>query len=266
MASILTIEYRIDNVDKVIRREISKLLLHQVLNPLILSRSLVGAIIDDYRNCLESSGAVELLECHHLQTLIYLVENWIQADIHAQISRLINRQRVRDQGFSDLVAREIHHRFEPLDEIERVCYGINRVLVTTASNLSWTNTPEFPEAEKKAKEKLRSLVSTEDYDNYILLGRLKYIAPDGTIYMIGSGEEMTDVYNPEYSHKLCVIFEDPNLPPTDSVIMRLMMLKTDPERFHSLAIKHPLAPPAPSNENVNREQYRGGLIPFLSTA
>ncbi len=103
-------------------------------------------------------------------------------------------------------------------------------------------------AENKAQTLLSRVIGFAAFRGYLRKGFVSYRGKSGKIYQIFPGYGETQVWqNGQPVERLCLIFKNSSLPPTDSVIMRLLMLENDEEGFRKLANVHAF--------NPNRERY-----------
>ena len=99
------------------------------------------------------------------------------------------------------------------------------------------NTPE----EIKAQELLREMVTSKEFREYLTKGKLTVIGRTNLKYVIRPGYQMVQVFAKDklgkyrIVEKLCVIYKDGKIPPTDAVIMRKLMIEHDEFAFRSLA-------------------------------
>ena len=90
------------------------------------------------------------------------------------------------------------------------------------------------DSEKKAREALRAIIGDQRFRRYLKHGFLTVRGESGFTYQIFPGHKMTHVWrNGTPVEKLCVIFCDSSVPPTDSVIMRLLMILDSEEEFRN---------------------------------
>ncbi len=98
--------------------------------------------------------------------------------------------------------------------------------------------------EERARVLLHRMIGAAAFRGYLRNGFVTYQGRSRRIYQVFPGYGMCNVWkNGEPVEKLCLVFQDGQLPPTDSVIMRLFMLEYDEAEFCRLAIKHPFNPP-----------------------
>jgi hypothetical protein len=93
--------------------------------------------------------------------------------------------------------------------------------------------------EQRARETLRRVVGEEKFLNFIKHGFVSIRAKSGLVYQIFPGHGFTNVYNKGIMvEKLCVVLRG-EFPPTDSLIMRFLMILNNEEQFRSHANKMP---------------------------
>lgn len=92
--------------------------------------------------------------------------------------------------------------------------------------------------EQRARETLKRVLGEQKYKNFVRNGFISVKAKSGLVYQIYPGYNKTSVYkNGQKIESLCVILNG-NFPPTDSLIMRYLLLLNNEEMFRSKAIKH----------------------------
>ena len=95
--------------------------------------------------------------------------------------------------------------------------------------------------EQRARETLRRVVGDQKFLNFIKNGFISVKAKSGLIYQIFPGGGITHVFNQgDLVDRLCVVLQG-NFPPTDSLIMRYLLILNNEQQFNSLAIKHSIA-------------------------
>jgi hypothetical protein len=132
------------------------------------------------------------------------------------------------------------------------------ILLDTDSNVEyvyggdvvWRDPPQFQDRgnprrrglqvtegpEEKARRLLRRMVGDKVFRDYVKNGFLSYRAASGKVYQIFPGHRHMPVWkNGQQIEQLCVVFQDHKLPPTDAVVMRLLMLEHDEEGFRKMA-------------------------------
>lgn len=92
--------------------------------------------------------------------------------------------------------------------------------------------------EIRARETLRNVIGEEKFRDFARRGSISVRAKSGLTYQIFPGSGFTNVYNNgKMLDRLCVVLTG-GFPPTDSLIMRYLMILNNEEQFKSLAIKH----------------------------
>ena len=92
--------------------------------------------------------------------------------------------------------------------------------------------------EKRAREALRAIIGDQRFRRYLKHGFITVKGQSGLIYQVFPGHNMTRVWKDgKPIEKLCVVFCDSSVPPTDSVIMRLLMILDSEEEFRKQANK-----------------------------
>lgn len=97
--------------------------------------------------------------------------------------------------------------------------------------------------EIRARETLRNVIGEEKLRDFARRGSISVRAKSGLVYQIFPGSGFTNVYNNgKMMDRLCVVLTG-GFPPTDSLIMRYLMILNNEEQFKSLAIKHGVTKP-----------------------
>jgi len=96
--------------------------------------------------------------------------------------------------------------------------------------------------EKRARETLKEIIGEQRFNRYLKHGFLTLKGQSGLIYQIFPGQQMTQAWkNGQLLERLCVVFVDSSLPPTDSVIMRMLSILDSEEEFRKRANVFPIA-------------------------
>lgn len=91
-------------------------------------------------------------------------------------------------------------------------------------------------SEAKARQLLLRLIGPARFRRYLRDGFVSHRGRSGKIYQIRRGQDFTSVWvRGELLEKLCLVFADYKLPPTDLVVMRLLMLEHSEEEFRAQA-------------------------------
>jgi hypothetical protein len=92
--------------------------------------------------------------------------------------------------------------------------------------------------EIRARETLHRVLGDDRYKSFLKKGFISVIAKSGLIYQIFPGHDFTKVYNRGIMvDRYCVVLQG-GFPPTDSLIMRYLLILNNEEMFKSYAIKH----------------------------
>ena len=100
--------------------------------------------------------------------------------------------------------------------------------------------PEMPRdvREERARATLRRVVGDDKFRAFQCRGFISVKGKDGYNYQLFPGHGITHVFDQgKLIEKLCVVFPG-NFTPTDSLIMRYLMILNDPKGFWDKAIKH----------------------------
>lgn len=97
---------------------------------------------------------------------------------------------------------------------------------------------DVDEREMRARQTLRRVVGEDNFRNFLTNGFVTVRAKSGKSYQIFPGYDMTCVFEKgRMVERLCVVLSG-NFPPTDSVIMRYLMILNNEKQFKELAIAH----------------------------
>lgn len=92
--------------------------------------------------------------------------------------------------------------------------------------------------EIRARETLLRVIGADKFQKFLKDGFVSVRAKSGMVYQIFPGHGVTAVYRDgEQIERLCVVLKG-DFPPTDSLIMRYLIILNDEARFRSYAIKH----------------------------
>lgn len=93
--------------------------------------------------------------------------------------------------------------------------------------------------EERARQLLRRFVGNDRFRRYLRDGFIVFCAKSGRDYQLFPGYGITQVWEKgEIIERLCLVMQDSKLPPTDSVVMRILLLEHDEEDFRDRSIKH----------------------------
>ena len=94
------------------------------------------------------------------------------------------------------------------------------------------------EREIRARETLLRVIGEDKFQKFLKDGFVSVRAKSGLVYQIFPGHGITAVYKDgDQIERLCVVLKG-DFPPTDSLIMRYLIILNDEARFRSYAIKH----------------------------
>ncbi|HEU04661.1 MAG TPA: hypothetical protein ENH95_06075 [Nitrosopumilus sp.] len=97
-------------------------------------------------------------------------------------------------------------------------------------------------AKRKSEKLLHQWLSKKEYDSLKLHGELAIQSKmdDEVIFIVKKDPNaMVDVKKKgTYSHKLCAVSEDLEMPVGDQLLSKLLLIKTDEKKFREVAIKH----------------------------
>jgi hypothetical protein len=92
--------------------------------------------------------------------------------------------------------------------------------------------------EIRARETLHRVLGEEKYKAFLRKGFISVMAKSGLVYQIFPGYDFTKVYDRGVMiDRYCVVLQG-NFPPTDSLIMRYLMVLNNEQQFKSFAVKH----------------------------
>jgi hypothetical protein len=111
--------------------------------------------------------------------------------------------------------------------------------------------------EERARETLRRVVGLENFQNYVKKGFLMITGKSGLRYQIFPGHGVTKVYQGhQLVERLCVVLVG-DFPPTDSLIMRYLLILNDENKFRGYAVKHQVV----AGAGTKRPEIRPGPPP-----
>lgn len=97
-------------------------------------------------------------------------------------------------------------------------------------------------AKRKSEKLLRQMLSKKEYDSLKLHGEVEIPSQmeEEVIFIVKKDPNaMVDVKKKgKYSHKLCAVAEDMEMPVGDQLLSKVLLLKTDEKSFREVAIKH----------------------------
>jgi hypothetical protein len=102
--------------------------------------------------------------------------------------------------------------------------------------------------EIRARETLHRVIGEEKFRDFVKRGFISVRAKSGRIYQIFPGRDFTNVYDRgKMIERLCVVMSG-DYPPTDSLIMRYLIILNNEDQFRKLANKH--------------DAYKNNIVPF----
>lgn len=94
--------------------------------------------------------------------------------------------------------------------------------------------------ERRARETLQRVLGEDKFRNFLRCGFVSVRAKSGLTYQIFPGHGITCVYRDgQMVERLCVVLTG-DFPPTDSLIMRYLIILNNEDQFRSKAVKHPV--------------------------
>lgn len=119
--------------------------------------------------------------------------------------------------------------------------------------------------EAAARDTLRRVLGDDKYRRFLKHGHVSVKAKSGLVYQIFPGHGITKVYRDgQLIDRLCVVMKG-DFPPTDSLIMRFLLILNDEQDFRSHAIQHRISQPVqravqPAQENLAERFKRLKLV------
>ena len=97
-------------------------------------------------------------------------------------------------------------------------------------------------AKRKSEKLLKRMLSAKEYNSLKKHGELEIPSQmDKEVIFIVKKDpnEMVEVKkNEKYSHKLCAVSEDLEMPVGDQLLSKVLLIKTDEKKFRKVAIRH----------------------------
>lgn len=92
--------------------------------------------------------------------------------------------------------------------------------------------------EQRARETLKRIIGQQKFIGFIKHGFISVKGKSGLVYQIFPGSGITHVFDKgNLIERLCVVLKG-NFPPTDSLVMRFLLIINNEQQFRSLSIKH----------------------------
>jgi hypothetical protein len=96
--------------------------------------------------------------------------------------------------------------------------------------------------ETRARETLKRVLGDDKFKRFLKHGFVSVRAKSGLVYQIFPAHGITNVYRDgEHIERLCVVLRG-SFPPTDSLIMRYLLILNDERDFRKHAIEHKVYP------------------------
>ena len=149
--------------------------------------------------------------------------------------RIKRRQRMWCEAGSWFVGEERYVAPKPADRMREIIQARHAPLILTSRKPILT--PQ-DEREIRARETLLRVIGEDKFQKFLKDGFVSVRAKSGLVYQIFPGHGITAVYKDgDQIERLCVVLKG-DFPPTDSLIMRYLIILNDEARFRSYAIKH----------------------------
>jgi hypothetical protein len=127
----------------------------------------------------------------------------------------------------------------PTEQMRRII--ANRSVPGFIRNLKSLDKP-FDIREIRARQTLHRVIGDDKYRSFLRKGFITVRAKSGRTYQIFPGHGITRVFEcGRMIERLCVVLSG-DFPPTDSVIMRYLLIINNEQQFRSLAVIHPVVP------------------------
>ncbi|MGH7175563.1 MAG: hypothetical protein ACREGR_04365, partial [Minisyncoccia bacterium] len=108
--------------------------------------------------------------------------------------------------------------------------------------------------EERARDTLCRVIGQRSYQSYLKKGFIVVTGKSGLRYQIFPGGGFTKVYKGgELVESLCVVLRG-DFPPTDSLIMRYLLILNDENKFRGYAYAHPVYPASRNRVPVNQAE------------
>lgn len=99
--------------------------------------------------------------------------------------------------------------------------------------------------ERRARQTLRRVIGDQAFRKFMRDGFITVVPKSGLTYKIRPGHGMTQVYDRGIMvDLLCVVLQG-DFPPTDSLLMRYLLILNDEGEFCKYAVKHAVSSPIP---------------------
>lgn len=149
--------------------------------------------------------------------------------------RIKRRQQMWCEAGSWFAGEERYVPPKPADRLREIIQARHAPMILTSRKPILT--PQ-DEREIRARETLLRVIGEDKFQKFLKDGFVSVRAKSGLVYQIFPGHGITAVYKDgDQIERLCVVLKG-DFPPTDSLIMRYLIILNDETRFRSYAIKH----------------------------
>jgi len=179
------------------------------------------------------------------QDIVYILDNTAKNDIYygsinnGSTTISINGDHLFDHYKTSTAATNDYITLitsKPLTKEEKIRQQLRQKLMPQLLFRRFGVGKSSKDSEKKAREALRAIIGDIRFRRYLKHGFITIKGQSGLIYQVFPGTTMTRVWKEgKPLEKLCVVFCDSSVPPTDSVIMRLLMILDSEEEFRKQA-------------------------------
>jgi len=105
--------------------------------------------------------------------------------------------------------------------------------------------------EARARETLRQFIGEDRYRQFLRSGFVTIRAASGRTYQIFPGNKITNVYyDGKLVDRLCVVLRG-SFPPTDSIIMRFLLILNDEKEFCEIGVKQSIYRESPVRREID---------------
>lgn len=181
-----------------------------------------GSISDDYV-CYTGNTTTSVIDNYNKETAINVTNYWRDDYHNSWVCGGISRVKTPQERLREM----IQSRQAPAIHCSR--RALNPVV-----NIE----------EMRARDMLRRVIGSDKFRDFMRNGFVSVQAKSGKMYQIFPGQDITNVFlNGEKIERLCVVLRG-KFPPTDSLIMRYLLILNDEQDFRSYAIQHKVYPSA----------------------
>lgn len=141
-------------------------------------------------------------------------------------------------------------RQSPGDKLREIIQSRQAPLILGTRKALTTVEQTTDPREFRARETLLRVLGDEKFKRFMRNGFVSVRAKSGLVYQIFPGHGITNVYqNGEQTERLCVVLKG-DFPPTDSLIMRYLLILNDERDFRNHAIEHKVIKKRPQERKV----------------